>query len=97
MVTTRDPNDKFTKPHDIPMIFLYSPIFHGNSHELSTDLPYSYDIPMNSPQIFQLLQIHGLLVQRLHGCAHVVAQGGHQELVLIAAIGRLATTKHRKG
>lgn len=52
---------------------------------------------MNSPQIFQLLQIHGLLVQRLHGCAHVVAQGGHQELVLIAAIGRLATTKHRKG
>ena len=46
MVTTRDPNDKFTKPHDIPMIFLYSPIFHGNSHELSTDLPYSYGIPM---------------------------------------------------
>ena len=52
-----------------PMIFPWysygdSPIFHGNSHELSTDLPYSYgipmiflwysyDIPMNSPQIFE--------------------------------------------
>ena len=23
MVTTMDPNDKFTKPHDIPMIFLW--------------------------------------------------------------------------
>ena len=58
MVTTMDPNDKFTKPHDIPMeihqyfmeILMNSPqIFHIPM----VFLWYSYDIPMNSPQIFE--------------------------------------------
>ena len=106
MVTTMDPNDKFTKPHDIPMIFLWrftniSWKFSWTLHRSSIFLWYSYGIPMIFPWILPRSskphQIHGLLVQRLHGCAHVVAQGGHQELVLIAAIGRLFTPKNRKG
>ena len=74
MVTTRDPNDKFTKP---PWIFPWYSYIHPYFMEILMNSPQifhnSYGIPMNSPQIFQPLQIHGLLVQRLHGCAHVVA------------------------